>query len=50
MRDEFRACNAEALNAYSGDMATRYAALKLAGLEEALAVEPQAAARREVPA
>ena len=35
VRDAFRACNAEALKAYSGDMATRYAALKLAGLEEA---------------
>ena len=35
VRDEFRTCNAEALKAYSGDMATRYAALKLAGLEEA---------------
>jgi 5,6-dimethylbenzimidazole synthase len=35
VRDEFRACNAEALRTYSGDMATRYAALKLAGLEEA---------------
>ncbi len=35
VRDEFRACNADALKTYSGDMATRYAALKLAGLEEA---------------
>ena len=35
MRDAFRACNAEALKTYSGEMATRYAALKLAGLEEA---------------
>jgi 5,6-dimethylbenzimidazole synthase len=35
VRDEFKACNAEALKTYSGDMATRYAALKLAGLEEA---------------
>jgi 5,6-dimethylbenzimidazole synthase len=35
VRDAFRTCNAEALKDYSGDMATRYAALKLAGLEEA---------------
>jgi 5,6-dimethylbenzimidazole synthase len=35
VRREFAACNAEALNSYSGDMAERYAALKLAGLEEA---------------
>ena len=35
VRDEFCACNAEALKSYSGDIATRYAALKLAGLEEA---------------
>jgi 5,6-dimethylbenzimidazole synthase len=35
VRDEFRTCNAEALKAYTGDIATRYAALKLAGLEEA---------------
>jgi 5,6-dimethylbenzimidazole synthase len=35
VRAAFRACNAEALTTYSGDMATRYAALKLAGLEEA---------------
>ena len=35
VRDAFTACNAEALKAYSGDMAARYAALKLAGLEEA---------------
>src|SRR5258707_8945098 len=35
VRNEFRACNAEALKTYSGDLAARYAALKLAGLEEA---------------
>jgi 5,6-dimethylbenzimidazole synthase len=35
VRDEFKACNAEALKSYSGDRAARYAALKLAGLEEA---------------
>jgi len=33
--EEFRACNAEALRAHAGDTAARYAALKLAGLEEA---------------
>jgi 5,6-dimethylbenzimidazole synthase len=33
--DDFRACNEEALSAYSGEAAQRYAALKLAGLEEA---------------
>ena len=33
--DNFRACNSEALAAYSGEAAARYAALKLAGLEEA---------------
>jgi 5,6-dimethylbenzimidazole synthase len=33
--DSFRACNGEALAAYSGEEAARYAALKLAGLEEA---------------
>jgi len=32
---EFRACNAAALAAYSGELAARYATLKLAGLEEA---------------
>jgi len=32
---EFRARNAEALQTYSGEAATRYARLKLAGLEEA---------------
>lgn len=33
--DEFRACNADALKSYSGELAARYAELKLAGLEEA---------------
>jgi 5,6-dimethylbenzimidazole synthase len=33
--DEFRRCNADALKSYSGVSAERYAALKLAGLEEA---------------
>jgi 5,6-dimethylbenzimidazole synthase len=33
--DDFRACNGEALRAYAGEVAERYAALKLAGLEEA---------------
>ena len=33
--EEFRACNADALKSYSGELAARYAALKLAGLEEA---------------
>ena len=33
--DNFEACNAEALGAYDGDLSTRYAALKLAGLREA---------------
>jgi 5,6-dimethylbenzimidazole synthase len=33
--DDFRACNGEALRAYAGGAAERYAALKLAGLEEA---------------
>jgi len=33
--DDFRACNAEALNCYSGERASRYAALKLSGLEQA---------------
>ncbi len=33
--DDFKACNAEALSSYVGDRATRYAWLKLAGLEEA---------------
>ena len=33
--EDFRACNGEALSVYSGEVAERYAALKLAGLEEA---------------
>jgi len=33
--DDFKACNGEALRAYAGETAARYAALKLAGLEEA---------------
>jgi len=33
--DNFESCNAEALNAYSGDLSIRYAGLKLAGLREA---------------
>jgi 5,6-dimethylbenzimidazole synthase len=33
--DDFRACNADALNCYSGERAARYAALKLSGLEQA---------------
>lgn len=33
--DDFKACNADALKSYSGERAARYAALKLAGLEEA---------------
>ena len=33
--DDFTACNAEALNCYSGERAARYAALKLSGLEQA---------------
>lgn len=33
--DEFRHCNAAALHRYSGETASRYARLKLAGLEEA---------------
>lgn len=32
---DFKACNADALQCYAGERATRYAALKLAGLEEA---------------
>jgi 5,6-dimethylbenzimidazole synthase len=35
VRAEFRACNAQALAAYSGERAGRYAALKLEGLREA---------------
>ena len=33
--EDFRACNAEALRSYSGERASQYATLKLAGLEEA---------------
>jgi len=33
--ENFKACNADALNSYSGDQAALYAKLKLAGLEEA---------------
>lgn len=33
--EDFTACNADALNAYAGEWATRYATLKLAGLKEA---------------
>jgi len=33
--ENFRAANADALKCYSGDLAARYAELKLAGLEEA---------------
>jgi 5,6-dimethylbenzimidazole synthase len=33
--DNFEACNAEALNTYGGELSTRYATLKLAGLREA---------------
>lgn len=33
--ENFRACNAEALASYSGERASQYATLKLAGLEEA---------------
>jgi 5,6-dimethylbenzimidazole synthase len=33
--DDFRSCNADALQSYSGARAERYAMLKLAGLEEA---------------
>jgi len=35
VRDVFQACNADALKSYAGDLAARYAGLKLAGLEEA---------------
>ncbi|HEY7666333.1 MAG TPA: 5,6-dimethylbenzimidazole synthase [Xanthobacteraceae bacterium] len=35
VRDHFQACNADALRAYSGELAIRYSRLKLAGLEEA---------------
>ena len=33
--EDFKACNAEALRSYSGERASQYATLKLAGLEEA---------------
>jgi 5,6-dimethylbenzimidazole synthase len=33
--DDFRGCNADALNAYAGERAARYATLKLSGLEQA---------------
>jgi 5,6-dimethylbenzimidazole synthase len=35
VRAQFKACNADALAAYAGELAAKYAALKLAGLEEA---------------
>jgi len=35
VRGVFKACNADALASYTGENAARYAALKLAGLEEA---------------
>jgi len=35
VRRVFKACNADALESYTGEKATTYAALKLAGLEEA---------------
>src|ERR1700722_1075506 len=35
VRDAFKACNADALKSYAGELATKYANLKLAGLEEA---------------
>jgi 5,6-dimethylbenzimidazole synthase len=35
VRDDFAACNATALAAYAGEQASRYAALKLAGLAQA---------------
>jgi 5,6-dimethylbenzimidazole synthase len=33
--DDFKGCNADALNAYAGERAARYATLKLSGLEQA---------------
>jgi 5,6-dimethylbenzimidazole synthase len=33
--EDFRSCNAEALKSYTGELATHYAGLKLAGLQEA---------------
>jgi 5,6-dimethylbenzimidazole synthase len=35
VREAFKACNADALKSYAGELATKYATLKLAGLEEA---------------
>jgi 5,6-dimethylbenzimidazole synthase len=35
VREAFKGCNADALKSYTGETAARYAALKLAGLEEA---------------
>ena len=35
MLEEFKSCNADALKSYTGDLAARYAELKLAGMEEA---------------
>jgi 5,6-dimethylbenzimidazole synthase len=35
VREDFKSCNADALNSYTDDLAVRYAKLKLAGLEEA---------------
>jgi 5,6-dimethylbenzimidazole synthase len=35
VREAFAACNAEALACYAGDLAAKYARLKLAGLDEA---------------
>ncbi|MCP3374864.1 5,6-dimethylbenzimidazole synthase [Bradyrhizobium cajani] len=33
--DDFKSCNADALNTYAGERAARYATLKLSGLEQA---------------
>lgn len=38
--EDFTACNADALTAYAGEKAARYATLKLAGLKEAPAIWP----------
>jgi 5,6-dimethylbenzimidazole synthase len=35
VREVFRACNADALASHTGELASRYAELKLAGLDEA---------------
>ncbi len=35
MLEDFKCCNADALNAYEDNLASKYARLKLAGLEEA---------------